>query len=85
MLVVVSNYFSFKLQVSQNSIQLQFVTHRLMSSTQFLRVGAMPQTRTRISEQSMEARNRVGIGLSYRPAWLLRLAESIDSWALLKV
>ncbi len=28
-------------------------------------------------EQSMGARNRVGIGLSYRPARLNRLAESI--------
>jgi hypothetical protein len=30
-----------------------------------------------ISEQSMGAKNRVGIGLSYRPARLHRLAESI--------
>jgi hypothetical protein len=30
-----------------------------------------------ILEQSMGARNRVGIGLSYRPARLHRLAESI--------
>jgi hypothetical protein len=30
-----------------------------------------------ILEHSMEARNRVGIGLSYRPARLHRLAESI--------
>jgi hypothetical protein len=30
-----------------------------------------------ILEQSMGARNRVGIGLSYRPAVLHRLAESI--------
>ncbi len=29
----------------------------------------------------MEARNRVGIGLSYRPARLYGLAESINSWA----
>jgi hypothetical protein len=39
-----------------------------------------------ILEQSMGSRNRVGIGLSYRPAKLHRLAESIpffgiDSWA----
>jgi hypothetical protein len=32
-----------------------------------------------ILEQSMGARNRVGIGLSYRPAWLHVLAESIPS------
>ncbi len=31
-----------------------------------------------ILEQSMGARNRVGIGLSYRPARLHRLAESIS-------
>jgi hypothetical protein len=31
----------------------------------------------RILEQSMGARNRVGIGLSYRPARLQRLAELI--------
>jgi hypothetical protein len=41
-----------------------------------------------ILEQSMGARNRVGIGLPYRPARLHRLAESeclkIDSWASLK-
>jgi hypothetical protein len=30
-----------------------------------------------ILEQSMGAKNRVGIGLLYRPAWLHRLAESI--------
>jgi hypothetical protein len=30
-----------------------------------------------ILEQPMVARNRVGIGLSYRPARLQRLAESI--------
>jgi hypothetical protein len=30
-----------------------------------------------IFKQSMEARNRVGIGLSYRPARLHRLAEFI--------
>jgi hypothetical protein len=30
-----------------------------------------------IFKQSMGARNRVGIGLSYRPARLLRLAELI--------
>jgi len=30
-----------------------------------------------ILEHSMGARNGVGIGLSYRPAWLHRLAESI--------
>ena len=37
-----------------------------------------------IFKQSMEARDRVGIGLSYRPARLQRLAELIpliDSWA----
>jgi hypothetical protein len=31
-----------------------------------------------ILEQSMGARNRVGVGLSYRPARLLSLAESIS-------
>jgi hypothetical protein len=30
-----------------------------------------------ILEQSMGARNRIGIGLSYRPARLHKLAESI--------
>ncbi len=30
-----------------------------------------------IFKQSMGARNRIGIGLSYRPAWLHRLAELI--------
>jgi hypothetical protein len=30
-----------------------------------------------IFKQSMGARNKVGIGLSYRPAWLHRLAEFI--------
>jgi hypothetical protein len=38
-----------------------------------------------ILDQSMGAKNRVGIGVSYRPAKLHRLAESIpsgiDSWA----
>ncbi len=34
------------------------------------------KTCAEILEQSMEARNRVGIGLSYRPARLHRLAES---------
>jgi hypothetical protein len=36
-----------------------------------------------ILEQSMGAKNRIGIGLSYRPARLHRLAESffeIESW-----
>ncbi len=33
--------------------------------------------RAGIFKQSMGARNRVGIGLSYRPAWLHRLAEFI--------
>jgi hypothetical protein len=40
-----------------------------------------------ILEQSMRARNRVGVGLSYRPARLYRLAELIpgnDSCGLLK-
>ncbi len=36
--------------------------------------------RAGIFKQSMGARNRVGIGLSYRPARLRRL-EGIDSWA----
>ncbi len=35
------------------------------------------ESRAGILEQSMEAKNRVGIGLSYRPASLHRLAESI--------
>ncbi len=35
-----------------------------------------------ILEQSMGARNRVGIGLSYRPARLHRLEESILLWLL---
>ncbi len=34
-----------------------------------------PATRAGIFKQSMGARNRVGIGLSYRPAGLHRLAE----------
>jgi hypothetical protein len=37
-----------------------------------------------IFKQSMGARNRIGIGLSYRPVRLLSLAElvlGIDSWA----
>ncbi len=34
-----------------------------------------------ILEQSMGARNRVGIRLSYRPAKLQMLAEIDDSWA----
>jgi hypothetical protein len=34
-------------------------------------------TRAGIFKQSVEARNRVEIGLSYRPARLHRLAESI--------
>ncbi len=36
-----------------------------------------PATRAGIFKQSMGARNRVGIGLSYRPAGLHRLAEFI--------
>ncbi len=37
--------------------------------------GTSNQTSTGILEQSMGARNRVGIGLSCRPAGLQRLAE----------
>jgi hypothetical protein len=40
---------------------------------------------TGILEQSMGARNRVGIGLSYRPARLHRLAELIPSTQFLGV
>jgi hypothetical protein len=36
-----------------------------------------PQHSAGILEQSMEAKNRIGKGFSYRPAWLHRLAESI--------
>jgi hypothetical protein len=39
--------------------------------------GVCGKTRARILKQSMGARNRVGIGLSYRPARLHRLAEGI--------
>ncbi len=39
--------------------------------------GIKCDTSVGILEQSMGARNRVGIGLSYRPAWPHRLAESI--------
>jgi hypothetical protein len=38
----------------------------------------MKNTWTGILEQSMAARSRVGIGLSYRPHRLHRLAESIS-------
>ncbi len=37
----------------------------------------IPRSRVGIFKQSMGARNRVGIGISYRPAWLHRLAELI--------
>jgi hypothetical protein len=37
----------------------------------------LKKTSAGILEQSMGARNRVGTGLSYRPARLHRLAESI--------
>jgi hypothetical protein len=38
-------------------------------------VNIYPEARGGILEQSLGARNRVGIGLSYRPARLHRLAE----------
>jgi hypothetical protein len=48
-------------------------------------MGLQDQThRAGIFKQSMGARNRVGIGLSYRPTRLHRLAKfilGIDSWA----
>jgi hypothetical protein len=44
-------------------------SHLLYSNTLY--------TRARIFKQSMGARNQVGIRLSYRPAWLHRLAEFI--------
>ncbi len=41
------------------------------------RLTSQAKSSARILEQSMGARNRVGIGLSYRPARLRRLAELI--------
>ncbi len=53
-----------------------------MSNTSFENLADWPERLTAqssagILEQSMGARNRVGTGLSYRPARLRRLAESI--------
>jgi hypothetical protein len=43
-----------------------------------MKVGvSFSETRAEIFKQSKRARNRVGIGLSYRPARLHRLAEFI--------
>jgi hypothetical protein len=54
---------------TKNGLQLRSITKTRLLFGHLVSAG--------ILEQSMEARKRVGIRLSYRPAGLHRLAESI--------